>query len=114
MNGSCAEKAYQTAKARSRSTALPPGRWLLGKIQSVRYDWMNIRCDRAIRRSVLHARRWGMLRHPVNVAVDFHRIGRYDKIKNILFMVKSKYERGICTFNSLATAHCTFIFVQYA
>ncbi len=107
MNGSCAEMAYQKAKARSRSIPLPSGRWLLGKIRSVRYDWMNIRCDRVLRRSVLHARRRGMLRRPVDVAIDFHKIGRYDKIKNMLFMIKSKYERGTCTFNSLATAHCT-------
>ncbi len=47
MNGTCAEKAYQTAKARSCSTALPSGRWLPGKIRSVCYDWMNMRCDHA-------------------------------------------------------------------
>ena len=74
MNGSCAEKAYQKAKARSRSMPLPSGRWLLGKIRSVRYDWMNIRCDRALWRSVLHARRRGMLRRPVDVAIYFHKI----------------------------------------
>ena len=107
MRGSCAEKAYQTAKARSRSMALPSGRWLLGKIRSVRYDWMNVRCDETIMRTVRQARRRGMLRRPVNVAIDFHKIGRYDRIKNMLFMVKSKYENGTCTFNSLATAHCT-------
>lgn len=107
MKGSCAEKAYQTAKARSRSMTLPSGRWLLGKIRSVRYDWMNVRCDETIMRTVRQARRRGMLRRPVNVAIDFHKIGRYDRVKNMLFMIKSKYENGTCTFNSLATAHCT-------
>ena len=107
MRGSCAEKAYQTAKARSHSMPLPSGRWLLGKIRSIRYDWMNARCDEAIMRTVWQARKRGMLRRPVNVAVDFHKIGRYDRIKNMLFMIKSKYENGTCTFNSLATAHCT-------
>ena len=48
----------------------------------------------------------GRLRRPVNVAVDLHEIGRYDRIKNMLFMIKPKYENGACAFNSLATAHC--------
>ena len=44
-----------------------------------------------------------MPRRPVDVAVDFHRMGGCGKIKNMLFMIKSKYERGTCTFNPPAT-----------
>ncbi len=81
VKGSCAEKAYQMLKARSRSTALPSGRYLLGKIRSMRYDWMKMHCNHALRRSVLRARRRGMLRRPVNVVTNFHKIGRYEAVK---------------------------------
>ena len=68
---------------------------------------MGMRCSRAIRRPALHAGRRGMLRRPVDVAVDFHRMEGCGKIKNMPVMIKSKYERSTCAFNSPATARRT-------
>ena len=48
-------------------------------------------------------RRRGMFRKPVDVAIDKH-LGRYD-IDRIVNTIKSKYKRGTCNFNCLATVN---------
>ena len=64
------------------------------------------RCDLAFMRLVLRMRSQGMLRGAVDVAIDFHNIGRYDKHPDMKFMRKSKYKNGTCNFNVFATVHC--------
>ena len=88
------------------NTSLPPGRWTLGKIRSVPEGRMLARCDRMIRWSVKRLRRHGLLRKPVNLAIDFHDICRYDKNPNMKFMRHSRYKNGTHLFNTLATVHC--------
>ena len=85
---------------------LPSGRWTLGKIRSVPEDRMLARCDQMIRRAVKRLRRHGLLRKPVELAIDFHDICRYDKNPNMKFMRHSKYKNGTRLFNTLATVHC--------
>ncbi len=85
---------------------LPSGRWTLGKIRSVPEDRMMARCDRMIRRSVKRLKRHGLFRKPVDLAIDFHDICRYDKNPNMKFMRHSKYKNGTHLFNTLATVHC--------
>ena len=48
-----------------------------------------------------------MFRTPVDVAIDKHLVGRYDKFSRIVNTIKSKYKNGTCDFNCLATANCT-------
>ena len=103
---SCAEGAYQDSRDDPEHLRLPSGRWLLNRIKSVRYDWMLKRCDLAFMRLVRRMRSQGMLRGAVDVAIDFHNIGRYDKHPDMKFMRKSKYKNGTCNFNVFATAHC--------
>ncbi len=52
--------------------SLPSGRWTLGKIRSVPEDRMLARYDRMITRSVKRLRCHGLLRKPVDLAIDFH------------------------------------------
>ena len=85
---------------------LPSGRWTLGKIRSVPEGRMLARCDRMIRRSVKRLRRHGLLRKPVEPAIDFHDICRYDKNPNMKFMRHSRYKSGTRLFSTLATVHC--------
>ena len=68
--------------------------------------WMLKRCDLAFMRLVRRMRSQGMLRGAVDVAIDFHNIGRYDKHPDMKFMRKSKYKNGTCNFNVFATVHC--------
>ena len=103
---SCAEGAYQDSRDDPEHLHLPSGRWLLNRIKSVRYDWMLKRCDLAFMRLVRRMRSQGMLRGAVDVAIDFHNIGRYDKHPDMKFMRKSKYKNGTCNFNVFATVHC--------
>ena len=105
-NRSCAEGAYQDSRDDLEHLHIPGGRWLLSRIKSVRYDWMLKRCDLAFMRLVRQMRSQGMLRGAVDVAIDFHNIGRYDKHPDMKLMWKSKYKNGTCNFNVFATVHC--------
>ena len=58
---------------------VPSAKWTLKKIRGVRRDRMLIRCGHAVRRSVRQMRQRGMLRRPVDVAINMHKIGRYDR-----------------------------------
>ena len=68
-----AEHQYQASRG-SGGVRLPSRSWLLKKLGEVRSDYMLKRCQRMLRRSVLRAKRHGMLRHPVIVAIDEHDI----------------------------------------
>lgn len=93
-------------RGKAERRLVPCAKWTLGKIRGVRYDRMLIRCGHMIRCSVAQMRRRGMLRGPVDVAIDMHKIGRYDKSPSMTNMIKSKYKDGTCNFNCLATVQC--------
>ena len=107
MGRSCANGASETSGARPRALTLPSGRWLLDRIKTMPPDRVLSGCDSAIRRSVLRARRMGMLRGPVHAAIDLHCMGRYDRVLSRIFTIGGKYKNGTCWFNALATIHCT-------
>ena len=88
------------------SPPLPSGRWTLGKIRSIPEDAMLVRCTHMIARSVRRLKRHGLLREPVDIAIDFHDICRYDKDPNMKFMRHSKHKNGTHLFNTLASVHC--------
>ena len=88
------------------SPNLPSGRWTLGKIRSIPEDKMLIRCGQMITRSIKRLRHHGLLRKPVDVAIDFHNICRYDKNPDMKFMRYSKHKNGTHQFNTLSSIHC--------
>ena len=88
------------------SPRLPSGRWALGKIRSISEDAVLAGCSRMIARSVKRLRRHGLLRGPVDVAMDFHDVCRYDKDSDMKFMIYSEYKNGTHLFNTLASVHC--------
>ena len=47
-----------------------------------------------------------MFRTLIDVAIDKHLVCRYDKFERIVNTIKSKYKRGTCNFNCLATVNC--------
>ena len=104
-----AETAYNSRFIKDEKVKckrIPSGAWVLGKIKSVRYDYMLIRCLKMADRTVMMMRRRGMLRTPVDVAIDKHLIPRYDKICDMLNILNSKYKNGTHHFNCLATINC--------
>ena len=84
----------------------PTSQWILGKMKTVRRDYMLKRCQKVTDRTVRQMRRRGMFRKPVDVAIDKHLVCRYDRIDRIVNTIKSKYKRGTCNFNCLATVNC--------
>ena len=105
-----AETAYNSRfikDAKSRCKRIPCGKWMLGVIKQVRYDYMLTRCLKMAYRTVMMMKRYGMLRMPVDVAIDKHTIPRYDKIYNMLNIITSKPRDGTYHFNCLATINCT-------
>ena len=85
---------------------VPTAQWILGRIRTVRRDYMLKRCYNVTDRTVRRMRRHGMFRTPVDVAIDKHLVCRYDKFERIVNTIKSKYKRGTCNFNCLATVNC--------
>ncbi len=67
---SSAEAQYQRSRALKSVKRLPSRRRMLDIIKGVRRDHMLSRCSRMVTRSMLQARRRGMLRHPIDVAID--------------------------------------------
>ena len=70
---------------------------MLGVIKQVRYDYMLTRFSKADR-TVMRMKRHGMLRVPVDVAIDKHAIPRYDKTYNMLNIITSKFKSGTYHF----------------
>ena len=96
--------SYMLARGHRES---PCGKWMLDVIKQVRYDYMLTRCLKMADRTVMRMKRHGMLRMPVDVAIDKHTIPRYDKIYNMLNIITSKSKNGTYHFNCLATINCT-------
>ena len=63
------------------------------------------RCRDMTTRSMVKARRHRMLRHPVDVSIDYHDMP-FAKMMRKTFAVFSEYKRGTDEFNRLATLHC--------
>ena len=101
-----AEGASHTEDVDRSSPPLPTGRWTLGKIRSIPEDAMLARCAQMIARSVRRLKRHGLLREPVDIAIDFHDVCRYDKDPDMRFMRYSKHKNGTHLFNTLASVHC--------
>lgn len=101
-----AESSSNTEDVDAHSPPLPSARWTLGKIRSIPEDKMLARCNRMIARSVRRMRRHGLLRRPVDVAIYFHDVCRYDKNPDMKFMRHSRHKNGTTLFNTLASVHC--------
>ena len=105
-----AETAYNSRfikDAKNQCKRIPCGKWMLDVIKQVRYDYMLTRCLKMTDRTVMMMKRHGMLRVPVDVAIDKHTIPRYDKTYNMLNIITSKSKDGTYHFNCLATINCT-------
>ena len=103
---SSAEAQYQRSRALKSVKRLPSRRRMLDIIKGVRRDHMLSRCSRMVTRSMLQARRHGMLRRPIDVAIDEHDIPSYAKVMNMAYAVFSRYKKGTKKFHRLATLHC--------
>ena len=109
-HGQYAETAYNSRfikDAKNQCKRIPCGTWMLDVIKQVRYDYMLTRCLKMTDRTVMRMKRHGMLRMPVDVAIDKHTIPRYDKTYNMLNIITSKSRDGTYHFNCLATINCT-------
>ena len=105
-----AQTAYNSKfikDAKSLRKRIPCGKWMLGVIKQVRYNYMLTRCLRMADRTVMMMKRYGMLRMPVDVTIDKHAIPRYDKTYNMLNIIPSKFRNGTYHFNCIATINCT-------
>lgn len=105
--GSSAEAQYQRSRTLKGAKRLPSRRRMLDIIKGVRRDHMLSRCSRMVTRSMVRARRHGMLRHPVDVAIDEHDIPSYARVLGMTYAVFSRYKKGTKKFHRLATLHCT-------
>ena len=86
---------------------MPSGKWVLNMIKQPRYAYLLPRCRRMITRTVRRMKKHGMLNLPVDVAIDKHLIGRFDKHPNMINTIFSKFKNGTFCFNGLATINCT-------
>ena len=105
-NESSVSAQYERSKRIRGAPNLPSRQWAYDIIREVRYDFMLKRCRDMITRSMVKARRHGMLRRPVDVSIDYHDIPFYAKVMRKIFAVFSEYKRGTDQFNRLATLHC--------
>ena len=105
--GAEANAEAQHRKSKTKGEIFLPSRsWTFDMIKEIRHDFMLIRSKNMITRTVMHAKRRGMLRRPVDVSIDMHDIPFYAKCMNLLYAVKSKCKKGTTTFVRLATIHC--------
>lgn len=100
-----AEGQYRTSKIHG-NMRLPSRSWMLNHIRTVRHDFMLTRCQKMIRRSVKRAKRHGMLRQSIDVAIDEHDIPFHAKFMKMVYAVFSKGKKGTIRFNRLATVYC--------
>ena len=103
---SSAEAQYQRSRILKSVKTLPSRRWMLDIIKGVRRDYMLSRCRDMVTRSMVRARRRGMLRRPVDVSIDEHDIPSYARVLGMTYAVFSKYKKGTKKFHRLATLHC--------
>lgn len=102
---SSAEAQYQRSRALKDIKRLPSRRRMLDIIRGVRRDYMLSRCGKMVTRSMVLARRRGMLRHPVDVAIDEHDIPSHARVLGMTYAVFSRYRKGTKKFHRLATLH---------
>ena len=100
-----AEGQYRASKL-SDAVRLPSRSWLLKKVGAVRHGYMLKRSRAMVRRTVLHARRHGMLRRPVVVAIDEHDIPFHAKCMRMAYSVSSRGKKGTIWFNRLVIIFC--------
>ena len=97
---------YLRSKLSKGGTKLPSRSWVLGVLKESRHYHMLIRCRHMIRRSVLQARRRGMLRKSVDVSVDMRDIPFYGKVMDAFCAARYEGKKGTTRFNRLSTLHC--------
>ena len=100
------EGRYRRSGLSKDGTKLPSRSWVLGILKESRHGHMLIRCKRMVKRSMLRARRRGMLRKAVDVSADMHDIPFYGKVTDAFYVVRSKGKKGTTRFNRPATLHC--------
>lgn len=100
------EGQHSRSKALKGILQMPSRSWVMEKIRQIRHDYMLSRCKTIMRRSVLHARRHGMFRLPVDVSIDMHDVPLHAKCMRLVYTVFSKGKSGTIRFNRLATIHC--------
>ena len=86
---STAEGQYQESKGPD-GVRLPSRSWLFKKIGGIRHDYMLKRCQRMVWRTVVRAKRHGMFRHPVIVAIDEHDIPFHAKVMQMQYSPGAK------------------------
>ena len=74
---------------------VPTAQRILGRIRTVRRDYMLKRCYNVMDRTVRQMRRHGMFRTTIDVAIDKHLVCRYDKFERTVNTIKSKYKRNL-------------------
>ena len=103
------ETAYNSRfikDAKSQCKRIPCGKWMLGVIKQVRYDYMLTRCLKMADSTVMRMKRHGMLRVPG----CGNRQAHHSKIRqdvHMLNIITSKFKNGTYHFNCLATINCT-------
>lgn len=101
-----AEGQYQDS-IQPGKTPLPSRSWLFKKLRLIRHEHMLQRFRVMVRRSILHAKRHGMLRQPVDVAIDEHDIPLHVQIMKIIHAVFSRGKKGTIRFHRMVTIYCT-------
>ena len=64
------------------------------------------RCQRMLRRSVVWAKRHGMLRHPIVAAIDEHDIPFHAKVMRTAWQIRNRKKKGTVKFNRIITISC--------
>ena len=102
--GSTAEGQHRNSKL--GGILLPSRSWLFRRIKQVRHDYMLVRAKKMVRRSVMHAKRRGMFRRPIIVAIDEHDIPFHAKCMSMIYAVSSRRKKGTKWFNRIITVFC--------
>ena len=88
-----AEGQYEESKDPGK-VRLPSRSWILKKLGEVRDDCMLKRCRRMLRRTVVRAKRRGMLRDPVIVAIAEHDVPFHAKVMKMGYAIFTRGQKG--------------------
>ena len=108
----CGSKESSTAEGQHRESKrpgkvrLPSRSWLYKKLDEIREDYMLKRCQRLLRRSVVWAKRHGLLRRPIVAAIDEHDIPFHAKVMRTVWKIRNRKKKGTVTFNHIITISC--------
>ena len=104
-NSVCANRACDTDDEDT-----PSGSWFLKKLRPILIDEMIQKCDDML---VASTKLSPLTSDIVNgkfdevvVAIDKNKVPHYDKNPDTRYLVKSKYDKGTCTFQAFTTAKC--------